>query len=76
MITLSGIHTILIEMELLNTQINCPYCGEPIDILLDDSVEQQDYYEDCSVCCRPIRVCISTDVDGDLLLDIKRDDEC
>jgi hypothetical protein len=63
-------------MDLLDRQITCPYCGETIDILLDDSVEQQDYYEDCSVCCRPIHVSISTDVDGDVMLDIKRDDEC
>ena len=63
-------------MDLLDRQITCPYCGETIDILLDDSVEQQDYYEDCSVCCRPIHVSISIGVDGDVILDIKRDDDC
>jgi len=63
-------------MDLLDRRITCPYCGETIDILLDDSVEQQDYYEDCSVCCRPIHLAISIDVDGDVILDIKRDDDC
>jgi hypothetical protein len=36
--------------------ISCPYCGEPIDIALDLSVDEQQYVEDCSVCCRPMVV--------------------
>jgi len=35
-------------------QINCPYCAERIDVLVDTSVEIQEYVEDCSVCCQPI----------------------
>ena len=34
--------------------VECPYCGEKITILVDTSVEEQEYTEDCSVCCRPI----------------------
>ena len=30
----------------------CPYCGEPIEVLVDSSVESQHYIEDCQVCCR------------------------
>ena len=33
---------------------DCPYCGERISILVDHSVESQDYIEDCEVCCQPI----------------------
>ena len=43
-------------MELLNQNVTCPYCGESIELLIDDSAAEQDYYEDCSVCCRPIRI--------------------
>ncbi|AVR44419.1 CPXCG motif-containing cysteine-rich protein [Christiangramia fulva] len=32
----------------------CPYCWEEISILLDPSVQEQTYIEDCEVCCRPI----------------------
>lgn len=32
----------------------CPYCWEEISVLLDPSVSQQTYIEDCEVCCRPI----------------------
>lgn len=43
---------------------NCPWCGESIELLVDCSVEQQDYIEDCSVCCSPINVSVVVDQDG------------
>jgi hypothetical protein len=36
--------------------ITCPYCWETIEVALDLSVEEQQYVEDCSVCCRPIAI--------------------
>ncbi|HSC47655.1 MAG TPA: CPXCG motif-containing cysteine-rich protein, partial [Gammaproteobacteria bacterium] len=35
-------------------EIQCPYCGETIEIVVDCSIENQRYIEDCQVCCRPI----------------------
>ncbi len=32
----------------------CPYCWEEISFLLDDSISNQTYVEDCEVCCNPI----------------------
>lgn len=34
----------------------CPYCWAEITMLLDLSVEEQTYIEDCEVCCRPIEL--------------------
>jgi len=34
----------------------CPYCWEEISMILDSSVRQQTYIEDCEVCCNPIEV--------------------
>jgi predicted amidophosphoribosyltransferase len=43
-------------------RVQCPYCGE------------QDYVEDCSVCCRPIEVRLCRD--GDCWrLEVRRDDD-
>ena len=46
--------------------IHCPYCGEPIDLFIDDSVEDQQYVEDCAVCCRPINVAVTVSAEGDV----------
>ena len=32
----------------------CPYCWEEVSILLDTSVANQTYIEDCEVCCNPL----------------------
>ncbi|MEQ1484683.1 CPXCG motif-containing cysteine-rich protein [Methyloglobulus sp.] len=57
------------------TYINCPYCGESIDVLVDDSSGEQSYYEDCSVCCAPILFVLTEDESGEIQVDVRRDDE-
>lgn len=43
----------------------CPYCGEENEIGIDaGSGNDQDYVEDCQVCCRPWRVMVSYDEEG------------
>ena len=55
-------------------EIDCPYCGERIEIVIDGSIAQQEYIEDCSVCCRPIE--LSVTVAGDeISVSARRDDE-
>ena len=62
-------------MNLLETAtIACPYCGESIAILIDRSLTEQSYIEDCSVCCRPITLEISGSTEH-LNLIARRDDE-
>ena len=46
--------------------IECPYCGETIEVVIDDSVDRQQYIEDCFVCCRPINVEASIDQAGEI----------
>lgn len=44
-------------MSILQThKQHCPYCGECIELIVDTSLDEQSYVEDCSVCCRPILV--------------------
>ncbi len=45
--------------------IQCPYCGESIEILVDASAGDQRYIEDCQVCCRPIVITVTIDDDGE-----------
>lgn len=55
--------------------LDCPYCGEAIDLIIDDSVEAQEYIEDCSVCCRPISVRVSIDAAEAIQVDVRTDTE-
>lgn len=44
-------------------EIICPYCGETIEVLVDCSVSEQTYIEDCAVCCCPITLDITVGAD-------------
>jgi len=55
--------------------ITCPYCGEIITVLVDGSAGEQDYYEDCSVCCNPIFFILSFNEQNSIELIVKRDDD-
>lgn len=44
--------------------VQCPYCWEPIEIVVDCSITEQAYVEDCEVCCRPMQLHIEVGADG------------
>ncbi len=42
-----------------DARVRCPYCGEINEIALDPgSGSEQEYIEDCQICCRPWRVIV------------------
>lgn len=59
------------ETPLVETRIICPYCAEPMEIVLDLSGGSQSYVEDCQICCQPML--IGFDVDGDQLQGLQVD---
>ena len=48
-------------------EVHCPYCGEKIELVIDASIPQQSYIEDCFVCCRPITVSVMCSEQHELL---------
>ncbi|MBU3821251.1 CPXCG motif-containing cysteine-rich protein [Flavobacteriaceae bacterium XHP0103] len=36
----------------------CPHCWETISMVLDNSISEQVYIEDCEICCNPIEVSV------------------
>ena len=60
-------------MEPVNTM--CPYCGEPIELLVDSSVRKQQYIEDCEVCCKPITVRVRIDAEGFPIVQVSQEDD-
>ena len=43
---------------------HCPHCGEVIELVIDPSADQE-YIEDCQVCCCPIIVKVNAN-EGEL----------
>ena len=56
--------------KLYEKSVSCPYCGENIEVLLDPSVQHQNYIEDCQVCCRPIIFDVTVDQSGEALVSV------
>ena len=56
----------------MNTQtVRCPYCGEWLEVFIDPSLRQQEYIEDCQVCCRPITLTVTLDVTDNTVTDVR-----
>jgi hypothetical protein len=57
-------------------RVECPYCGENFDTVVDCSAESQRYIENCPVCCSPIEFESEVDGEGNLItLMTRRDDD-
>ncbi|HLS31941.1 MAG TPA: CPXCG motif-containing cysteine-rich protein [Flavobacteriaceae bacterium] len=41
---------------MLTHNFNCPYCWQEISVLIDTSIDEQHYIEDCENCCNPIEI--------------------
>ncbi len=53
------------EVAETEKEVSCPYCGEVVEIVLDPSGgAEQEYVEDCPVCCNPWHVHVHLDEDG------------
>jgi hypothetical protein len=57
--------------QLVESRVQCPYCWERFTLLVDASIEQQEYVEDCEVCCRPIDFVIEIDDKGTVAIEAR-----
>ncbi len=61
--------------QLAKKSIGCPYCGETIKVLIDSTDIDQQYIEDCQVCCKPIIFLVSESMDGEVSVNVYSEDE-
>ena len=45
-----------VDLALIEKQVDCPFCGETVSVVLDLSAGGQSYIEDCQVCCQPMQI--------------------
>jgi len=61
--------------EVIEQFIHCPYCGESISVMIDDSITEQQYTEDCQVCCRPMVMDVAVGHDGSVRVRARSENE-
>lgn len=52
----------------------CPYCWEEIYFEVDTTIDEQEYVEDCQVCCNPILVKVNV-YEGSINIDTAKEDD-
>ena len=55
--------------------IDCPYCGEVFETTADCSAGDQEYIEDCQVCCQPIVIALTVSGTDLTNFEARRDNE-
>ena len=48
----------------VSANIQCPFCGQRFDLVIDTSIASQRFTTDCEVCCRPMVLAVSVDDEG------------
>jgi transcription elongation factor Elf1 len=51
--------------------IQCPFCGQSFEVLIDTSQSSQTFTTDCEVCCRPMEVVVECEPGEILSLDVR-----
>ena len=62
-------------LDLQESRVFCPYCGESIEVLLNPEDVDCEYIEDCQVCCRPIEFNVIEIAVGQLAAEVRSDVE-
>ena len=62
-------------MDINEKESCCPYCGESITLLIDETIKNQEYIEDCEVCCSPIIIQVEINLNEKIYINVKREDE-
>ncbi len=63
------------QSSFFSMEVLCPYCGEKIDVTIDNCGDDQQYIEDCQVCCRPINFHITLSEIQQVQVHVYTDDE-
>jgi hypothetical protein len=63
------------EKGLESVHVGCPCCGELIELIVDCSAGDQEYIEDCEVCCNPMALFLTLDEDGKPTVEARPQDD-
>jgi len=55
----------------ISASINCPFCGQTFELVIDTSIASQRFTTDCEVCCRPVEIFVEAEPGQILSLDVQ-----
>ena len=55
----------------LSETVQCPFCGQSFELVIDTSVPTQQFTTDCEICCRPFEVVAECEPGEILSLDVR-----
>ncbi len=55
----------------VSASINCPFCGQTFELVIDTSIASQRFTTDCEVCCRPVEILVEAEPGEILSLDVQ-----
>jgi Cysteine-rich CPXCG len=55
----------------VSEKINCPYCGQSFEVVVDTSAGTHRFTTDCEVCCRPMEIFADCEPGEILSLDVQ-----
>ena len=58
---------------LIEKKIQCPYCWEKNRVFVEPEEPEQDYEQDCSVCCQPMRLQVRIEPRGECDIVVERE---
>jgi hypothetical protein len=50
--------------------VQCPFCGQSFELVIDTSIASQRFTTDCEVCCRPVEVVVDCEPGEVLGIDV------
>jgi hypothetical protein len=51
--------------------IQCPYCCQSFELVVDTSIPAQRFTTDCEICCRPFEVIVQCEPGEVLALEVR-----
>jgi hypothetical protein len=53
--------------------VQCPFCGQTFELVVDTSVASQRLTTDCEICCRPLEISVECEPGEVLSLEVQGD---
>lgn len=62
-------------MEVVLVEVQCPHCWQRFEVQVDTSQGDQEYVEDCQVCCRPLLLAVTLAVSAAPTVTVRPENE-